>query len=92
MGRSDVGRLKLPENQAETKPELEKPDEVHAQVEATEPPKVVPKPNLDVCPHCGARLSSLDLKMNQCFRCWARLDADGSANPPLGRTSFEVHI
>jgi hypothetical protein len=44
------------------------------------------------CPHCGARLSSLDIKMNKCFKCWAVLDADAAVKPRQGHTGLEVHI
>jgi hypothetical protein len=44
------------------------------------------------CPHCGARLSSLDVKMNKCFKCWAVLDADAAVKPRQGHTGLEVHI
>lgn len=92
MGRSDVGRLKLPESQRVPEQAQEMPDETREPVEAVEQPKAAEKPKLEVCPHCGARLSPLDLKMNKCFRCWALLDADGPSNQPLGRSGFEVHI
>ena len=92
MGRSDVGRLKLPENQQLPQQEPDEPQDVHDQAAAAEKDKAVTKPKLEVCPHCGTRLSPLDLKMNKCFRCWALLDDDGSGKPSPGRASFEVHI
>lgn len=92
MGRSDARRLDLPANERVPKPAPEEPVEMHEPVKAAEEPTAVEKPKLEACPHCGARLSPLDLKMNKCFRCWALLDADGPTNPPYGRANFEVHI
>jgi hypothetical protein len=48
-------------------------------------PKVA---NPDCCPSCGARLSSVELKMGNCLSCGTRA---ATVNPP-GRQAFRVGI
>lgn len=92
MGRSDVGRLKLPDDYELSTQEPEKPQDVPEKTETPAIDVAIKKPALEVCPHCGTRLSPLDLKMNKCFRCWALLDEENAMKSPAGRTNFEVHI
>jgi len=61
---------------------------VRARVQAPRAESPVP----GACPHCGVRLSALDIKMNKCFKCWAVLDEEAAVKPRPGYAGFEVHI
>jgi len=50
------------------------------------------KPVVNTCPHCGVRLSPLDIKLNKCFKCWAVLDSEAAVKPRQGCSGLEVHI
>lgn len=91
MGRDDSG-LRSEEREArvsEAKPGLA---EQHQHKSDQAKPEKNNKHLPGTCPHCGARLSSLDIKMNKCFKCWAVLDADAAVKPRQGYTGLEVHI
>ena len=92
MGRSDIGLLNVPEKQRVPAGKPELPAEPPKEEEVHTEPKAVEKPQLENCPHCGAHLSPLDIKMNKCFKCWAILDAETPQTARQGRTRFEVHI
>lgn len=63
--------------------------------ESTGPPQKTveapaPKADLVVCPKCQVKLSSLDNKMNQCFRCRTRLFEDEDLKHPRGPLTIGI--
>lgn len=96
MGRSDARQLKVPEGlippDREEQSEAQPVQEEAAEPESPPPSEAQPVAELEACPHCGVRLSSLDLKTNHCFKCNAMLT---SPVPPASggtESTFEVHI
>jgi hypothetical protein len=96
MGRSDARLLKVPEGPRPQKPEetREAQPVPEQTVEPSPPPpsEVQPPVELTECPHCGARLSSLDIKTNHCFRCNAVLSSAAVPRDESAAGRFEVHI
>ncbi|MBN2082622.1 hypothetical protein JW859_10515 [bacterium] len=86
MGRNNTDLLPVPGYVPATTPE---PPPAVAEEPAA---AAVPTAELTSCPHCGEKLSALDIKMNTCFKCRMLLVTDTTPAVPSGRGAFEVSI